>query len=1153
MEQAVNQFNKGLQCDTHPMVQGNDVLSDALNATFVTMNGNEVVLQNDMGNRRVDNAYLPAGYEPVGIKEYGGVIYIAAYNPITNRSQIGSFPSPERRIGVHDDENLGTDKLALKSDLSDYSFKHSPEESLAGLECLDKDVILYPLTNDSSLHAGDKFIIYTNDSSPFEDVSNYRNIDSSGKVITPKNKKYTLSIGVLNSQNEFVDITQSLVRWDDNQNIINTSNLSDLQKFNTGYFIMEGEKITLENTINDNTLLSEREADLLLMKANTYAYKLVGPLYIQAKHNHPDNFEYNIYGTYKDKTADLYIEATITYNCPDGCPDKDSVNDDNYLTYEVGKVKSDFFDFIKVDSNTLIYREVQKDPDYEKKGWVTTYNPSTNTYKTTVVKHYTYNNNRGTDNILTYVIGVRSLPNQGDSAIDYKYYLRGLSTKGTIDLSKLGSGEVNLLGWRFSNNFAEGIGTLAYMFEAYPKYGQKLTNLTFIFQDVTGGGQIPISASLNNGRSNLQLNWKELGLNPRTLYTVDIYYHDSLKGTDTSCPPGTNTALDHREFYLTTNLFNPAYPARGNNEQFISDFGWPDKTGNKETDQFIFEIEKLATNDWLDQKERRTISNFLKIPVSLKEAPTISVDTKYGSIEGKYLSEIDSNLYLESTNSYGITTTVNGQLGFNEDLYPAYVEIDNESESTIEVRFEKINGTLVDNVDTTDPSNTLRFRHNIADTLQLNPISVNIGKSGNSSKTFRIYEQYIPESKWQSLDITNAFNSVANIVEKYQDTLIQKNPEAAICGYCWTDRGGKSPGMKIVAVKYNQSTGKFAYTQTDGVSFFQTPDDHEGKNLWYHVSFTDFMDEFQDEFKSDNPFIFGITPGVLHDDSGIGSVKHLTSHGFSSIRHSKDTVGDGKLYWPAYSIVTIWTKGNKGQYVILDMYSIFYNSANSTQLLKSTENLKQVSQNITSKILYALYNLGYGNIHYCFDNQNVVRKEFYYKGSDYIRTFPYNFSIDILPELTLDKPDKVLKESNFPSQCLKFTTIIDENVDPLTITFTSNDKFADQVDQVLAAGTTLDSYDFKLGTLTDGEGNFLMKNKLYKEQDGQLYSVSNIPNLSFETYGNIRIPIFQSKDTYLNSTTKYLNSWVSSGENEEYTRISIDMTSIPVVQQFNGI
>ena len=98
MEQATNQFNKGLQMDTNPMVQGNDTLTDCLNGTLITMNGNEVILQNDMGNRRVSNAFLPPGYEPVGMKEYGGIIYVAAYNPITNKSQIGSFPSPQRKI-----------------------------------------------------------------------------------------------------------------------------------------------------------------------------------------------------------------------------------------------------------------------------------------------------------------------------------------------------------------------------------------------------------------------------------------------------------------------------------------------------------------------------------------------------------------------------------------------------------------------------------------------------------------------------------------------------------------------------------------------------------------------------------------------------------------------------------------------------------------------------------------------------------------------------------------------------------------------------------------------------------------------------------------------------------------------------------------------
>ena len=167
MEQASNTFSRGLQMDTHPITQGNDSLSDALNATFVTMNGNEVILQNDMGNRRVDHAYLPAGYQPVGMKEYGGIIYVAAYNPITNKSQIGSFPSPERKINHLDDSNL-KGELNL-SDLNDSYNKN-------GINYLTRDSLLIPLTKDTSLHAGDKFVVYGNiDSS---NITNYNNSDS---------------------------------------------------------------------------------------------------------------------------------------------------------------------------------------------------------------------------------------------------------------------------------------------------------------------------------------------------------------------------------------------------------------------------------------------------------------------------------------------------------------------------------------------------------------------------------------------------------------------------------------------------------------------------------------------------------------------------------------------------------------------------------------------------------------------------------------------------------------------------------------------------------------------------------------------------------------------------------------------------------------
>lgn len=93
---TINTFNEGMVKDLHPLTTPNNVLTDALNATLVTYNGNELVLQNDMGNTQISNAFLPAGYVPVGMKEHGGIIYVAAYNPETKKGQVGSFPSPKQ-------------------------------------------------------------------------------------------------------------------------------------------------------------------------------------------------------------------------------------------------------------------------------------------------------------------------------------------------------------------------------------------------------------------------------------------------------------------------------------------------------------------------------------------------------------------------------------------------------------------------------------------------------------------------------------------------------------------------------------------------------------------------------------------------------------------------------------------------------------------------------------------------------------------------------------------------------------------------------------------------------------------------------------------------------------------------------------------------
>ena len=96
--ETTNVFQDGMVMDLNPLITPNNVVSSALNATLITMNGNEYSLQNDMGNGRVETAYLPEGYVPLGTAQLGGIIYIVSYNPLIDKCQIGSFPSPERNI-----------------------------------------------------------------------------------------------------------------------------------------------------------------------------------------------------------------------------------------------------------------------------------------------------------------------------------------------------------------------------------------------------------------------------------------------------------------------------------------------------------------------------------------------------------------------------------------------------------------------------------------------------------------------------------------------------------------------------------------------------------------------------------------------------------------------------------------------------------------------------------------------------------------------------------------------------------------------------------------------------------------------------------------------------------------------------------------------
>ena len=152
IKKSTNKFTKGLVMDFSPENTRNEVLTHALNATLLTFNGNELSLQNDMGNARVETAYLPEGYIPVGTCEYGGIIYIVSYNPLEDKSQIGCFPSPERTIS---NDELGKEDAVLTKDF----FQELVQELNNAPSGKIKNNSQYVLLKEDHLNPGDKFLI----------------------------------------------------------------------------------------------------------------------------------------------------------------------------------------------------------------------------------------------------------------------------------------------------------------------------------------------------------------------------------------------------------------------------------------------------------------------------------------------------------------------------------------------------------------------------------------------------------------------------------------------------------------------------------------------------------------------------------------------------------------------------------------------------------------------------------------------------------------------------------------------------------------------------------------------------------------------------------------------------------------------------------
>lgn len=272
---AKNTFGDGLLMDFAPDNTQATCLTHALNATLLTMNGNELSLQNDMGNGRVETAYLPEGYIPVGTCEFGDIIYIVSYNPITNKSQIGCFPSPERNISSKELSGIKTTfNLEEFTKSTEFGFRETISNSV-------KKVIY-----DNSLNPGDKFIIHSGNI--HDNISRISDYGNKSHIIGAFPKQFKINVVAIEDSGKINYLNNDLKWYDD-------------------FYINQ------ESTSNFNKPDIDSYRNILSSGYSVFQSKVSGKLAILIELERIQNFN-STYEVLKNKNVTKTIEST-TVNC----------------------------------------------------------------------------------------------------------------------------------------------------------------------------------------------------------------------------------------------------------------------------------------------------------------------------------------------------------------------------------------------------------------------------------------------------------------------------------------------------------------------------------------------------------------------------------------------------------------------------------------------------------------------------------------------------------------------------------------------------------------------------------------------------------------------------------------------------------------------
>lgn len=520
-EVAVNTFVKGLQMDMNPLTVPSDVLTDCLNGTLITYNGNEQALQNDMGNARVETAMLPAGFIPMGTASLGGIIYIASYNPITQQCQLGSFPSPERNFALDD---IGNGNVLTFQELSSFN---DPSQNISN-----------PIINiqllDSSLYNGDKFKVFSENLQYYLEEGYISGFHENNTDINLFPKYLKLNVVSISDSGEIINIGDDLV-WTTNEDIDSK----------IPFYIHRGK---IEKNNNGKISLDEYR-NLIQSNYDVYKASTSGKLGISAQLEAPNIFQVSYDAIITDngngnKTAQLYFFINWANN---------NIGEHKNRVNPIG---------VQIDGNGGTWQEIKLPISLEISESPNTIN--NNDY----LGFYSINTFDTTEEYAEYLenwsaVRYCNLKKRANDGSDAQYIIKGptidynQSTKDSIikisltpimpygkltyltqivevDLEKLGSGIIDLTNYQYFNTVTES--TINWGLEVYPETNKRLESATFNFydfkdNDFTSITQLDLEVSHRARIIASTPNYTETVLkqNYNGLNTTQFYYNDSFK------------------------------------------------------------------------------------------------------------------------------------------------------------------------------------------------------------------------------------------------------------------------------------------------------------------------------------------------------------------------------------------------------------------------------------------------------------------------------------------------------------------------------------------------------------------------------------------------------------------------------------------------